>query len=552
VNSGKLEGNDSSYGIGDVVESGVYLQEFFTHAPDAMFLANENGIVVAWNRAAERLFDLPAQNVTGKSVADVQVLLAPLVSGEAFLLQQSWSEFHTGGLSRLSGEVHHPDKPVIYVEQTIFPVPSPSGLCLACILRDVTHEHLHEQREERRHSLLEQVIQLGKRVSRITNLQQCYAEIYQCIQKGLGFDRVGLFTYDSVEQRVQGVIGTERTGELGSKAHVVQLLKPGDTWNEILASPQGIHFVDNSQTTEDVGDNMVGVQENIVIAAWAGETPVGFIAVDNLLTGVSFTPEQVEALQLFAGYAGLAIQNARWNEEMEQRVTDRTAALEAANRELESLSSTIAHDLRSPLRAVVGYSQILSEANNSLEWDREAVLQKIHGEGRRMGHMVDDFLAFLRLGRVPLDKKSVNMNALVQEVIDAIRRENPTLQVTFALQMLPNCRADRSLLFQVLAELLTNAIQFTMGCAEPRIEIGAAFQEGEIRYFVRDNGVGFNMEYADRLFGIFERLYSTNDSSDVVRTGIGLANVRRIISRHGGRVWAESAEGEGATFYFTL
>jgi PAS domain S-box-containing protein len=534
-------------------ESELIFRGFFAHATDAMFLTDEHGIIVEWNQAAEKLFSLPQKDVIGKHIQDIQNLSTlPEQNAPSPLESVPHTNPASRFRSRMNSEISRPDGITIYLEQTIFPIPVNNSYRLANIFRDTTEEHLVEQREQRRHALLEKVIQLGKTVTQITNLQQCYLKIYQCIQQGLDFDRVGLFTYHAAEQNVQGIIGTERTGEIGDKSWVIQKLQPGDTWNEILASPQGIHFVDNSQTTPDQGDNMVGVKENVVVAAWAGETPMGFIGVDNLLTGRKITPEQVDALQLFAGYAGLAIHNALRSEKMEQHVAERTAALESANREMESLSYTIAHDLRSPLRAVVGYSRILQEPRTNEDFGDDAtLLKKIHTEGQRMGRMVDDFLFFLHLGRTPLDKQMVDMNALVQRVIQTLQAKNPRRTIHFSVLPIPPCEADPYLMYLLLAELIANAIQFTTTRKNAQIGIGTMQQEGETCYFVRDNGVGFNMAYADKLYGVFERLHHPADFGDT-GTGIGLANARRIVIRHGGRIWAEAEEGQGATFYFTI
>jgi light-regulated signal transduction histidine kinase (bacteriophytochrome) len=295
---------------------------------------------------------------------------------------------------------------------------------------------------------------------------------------------------------------------------------------------------------------MQGVKEHIVISTWAGDLPVGFIAADNLLTQSPFEPEQIEALQLFAGYAGLAVQNARWNEELEKRVEKRTAELESANLELESLSHTIGHDLRSPIRAIVAYSHMLLEdLSGKLETSHENKLQQINQVSSRMGHMVDDFLTFLMLSRTIVQRQSVDVKLLVERVIEELKAETTGRPVEFSVLPMPDCLADPSLLKDVYLQLVSNAFKFTLPRSPARIEIGAFENQGQICYFVRDNGVGFEMKYASKLFGIFQRLHHV---SEFEGTGAGLAIVQRIIHRHGGRIWAESEVEKGTTFYFTL
>jgi PAS domain S-box-containing protein len=240
----------------------------------------------------------------------------------------------------------------------------------------------------------------------------------------------------------------------------------------------------------------------------------------------------------------------RLNLELEQRVAERTAELAAANRELEAFSYTVSHDLRAPLRAIDGFSRILlHEHAAQLNADAQHYLQRVRQGTQRMGQLIDDLLGFSRFSRQPLVKRPVALAELVQQVLDELRPEYDQRQVDFRINELPTCQADPALLKQVLVNLLSNALKYTRGRDPARIEIGAQpSSEGPI-YFVRDNGVGFNMRVAQRLFGVFERLHPPEEFEG---TGVGLGIVQRIIQRHGGRVWAEGEVGKGATFYFTL
>jgi PAS domain S-box-containing protein len=241
----------------------------------------------------------------------------------------------------------------------------------------------------------------------------------------------------------------------------------------------------------------------------------------------------------------------RLNTELEQRVVERTAQLQAANKEMEAFSYSVSHDLRAPLRQVMGFIELLQkEAGTSLSKQSLQHLTTIFQAAKRMGKLIDDLLAFSRIGRAKLQTTSFNLDQLVQETLKDFQVETTERNIEWKICPLPAIKADRALLRMVLVNLISNAVKFTGGCATPKIEIGRASDvNGEPVIFIRDNGAGFDPKYTDKLFGVFQRLHSREEFEG---TGIGLANVQRIIQRHGGRVWAEGAVDSGATFYFTI
>jgi signal transduction histidine kinase len=237
-------------------------------------------------------------------------------------------------------------------------------------------------------------------------------------------------------------------------------------------------------------------------------------------------------------------------DELEQRVIERTAQLEAANKELEAFSYSISHDLRAPLRAIHGFSRILLEEHAPhLAPEAQHYLRSVRDNAQHMGQLIDDLLTFARLSRQPLKRQRVECADLVRQVLEELGGEYAGRRVDIAIGDLPLCQADPALLKQVLVNLCTNALKFTRHREVAVIEIGCREAGGECVYFVKDNGVGFDMQYVGKLFGVFQRLHRANEFDG---TGVGLAIVQRIISRHGGRVWAEAAVNQGATFYFTL
>jgi signal transduction histidine kinase len=242
---------------------------------------------------------------------------------------------------------------------------------------------------------------------------------------------------------------------------------------------------------------------------------------------------------------------SEFNTTLELKVLTRTSELETANKELESFSYSVSHDLRAPIRAINGFAAILVKSH-AAELDKEGrdFLNTIIREAGRMGQLIDDLLAFARLGKKEVQKTRVDMTTLARETMEEELKHTPTLNtVNFILHPMPPALCDGTLVRQVYINLLANSIKFSNTRSEPRIEIGYRNDGNRIVYFVKDNGVGFDMKYYNKLFGVFQRLHSYEEFSG---TGIGLAIVHRIITRHGGSVWAEGKVNEGATFFFTL
>ncbi|GMU49774.1 MAG: hypothetical protein AMXMBFR31_20000 [Candidatus Desulfobacillus denitrificans] len=238
------------------------------------------------------------------------------------------------------------------------------------------------------------------------------------------------------------------------------------------------------------------------------------------------------------------------NVALEHRVQERTAKLEETVREMESFSYSISHDLRAPLRAIAGYAKIIDE-DYAAQFDAEGrrLLERIAGGAVRMGELIDDLLDFARIGRAELKRAPIDMAGLAREVLAELPEAAGGRKLEVRIGAMPMASADRSLVRQVWSNLLSNALKYTRRCDAALIEAGGREERGEAHYFVRDNGAGFDMAYADKLFRVFQRLHR---DADFEGTGVGLTIVARIVERHGGRVWAESAPGQGATLHFTL
>ena len=416
---------------------------------------------------------------------------------------------------------------------------------------------------------------LGVRRLQVENIQLRESvsiyELARAITQGLD--------HDAVIERTLAAAAAQ------SDAGAVYLLIPGADEERTLvvagmAGPTARPLSAAPLAREPLGEWLAKASVQLDALAQEAEAPVLFahpfdaaiavalplIAAGKLFGVLGFSPArsqrrvsvgQLKALDVLARTAATAFATAAlvselkaMNEELELRVEQRTHELEIANKDLESFSYSISHDLREPLRAVEGFCEMFrAEFGAGVPEEGRAVLARIAAGASRMTQLVNDLLHFSRFSREPLQRVPVPMRALVQQVLARLTEAIGARPVSVQVVDLPDCCADPRLLEQVWVNLLSNAFKFTAGRDPARVEIGALHQGTEHVYYVRDNGVGFDMRYAAKLFGVFQRLHSVQEFEG---TGVGLSIVHRIVTRHGGRVWADSRLGEGTTFYFTL
>jgi PAS domain S-box-containing protein len=427
-------------------------------------------------------------------------------------------------------------------------------------VQDITERKRAEEFERRRRTMLEKVVQLGKQVTEVNDLRTTLEKIWHGVHDELGFDRLAIFLYNAERNTMDDTFGTNNQGEMidvwDLSFPIMEEVAEATTFYRVLRRPDGFYFTHEYDVAHQIpkGHDMYGVKDFAAVAAWAGNKPVAVICVDHLITGRSITDEQLEALRLFAGYAGLAIENARLNSALQVELAQRQnliEELEAKNAELERFTYTVSHDLKSPLVTISGFLGYLEKdfVSGNVE-NIKSSITRITIAVQKMKTLLDDLLELSRIGRVINAPEAVNFSEIVGEALERVQGRLDQNKIRVNVQKrLPIVHGDRVRLIEVMQNLVENAAKFTGASEQPSIEIGSKGidRQGKVILFVQDNGIGIQPQFQERIFGLFNKL-----DQNVEGTGIGLALVKRIIEVHGGKIWVESEPDRGATFYFTL
>jgi PAS domain S-box-containing protein len=424
------------------------------------------------------------------------------------------------------------------------------------MFQDITEQKLSEERKARQQVMLEKVVQLGKYVTEVIDLRTTLERIWHGVHDDFGFDRVAIFLYNQERNSFDGTLGTNIQGEMIEEWDEWFPMSDIAIFRRVLEQPDGLYFTQNynveNKFTED--NEMYGVKEYAAVAAWAGNKPIAVVCVDNLMSQRHMESEQLEALRLFGGYAGLAIENARLNTSLQDELQSKKmviAELEAKNAELERFTYTVSHDLKSPLVTITGFLGYLER--DALSGNPEKVrasAERISNAAKKMENLLSDLLELSRVGRLMNAPENVPFADIVREALERVRGQIEAHHIqVIARENLPVIRGDKVRLVEVLQNLLDNAAKFAGEKPDARIEVGSAGMDKNQMHilFVCDNGIGIDPQFHERIFGLFNKLNPYIDG-----TGIGLTLVKRIVEIHGGRIWVESELGKGASFYFTL
>ena len=520
----------------------------------AILMVGPDGRIAEWNAGAERLFGYGEEEIVGEPSS---LLFAPedvrrgapeeelrRAKEEGRAEDERWHVRKDGSRFLASGFV----RPILDEEQK-------NLRGFVKVMRDITEHRESQEALERQARQAALRADVGIVLSQGGPLREILQRSAEAMVGHLDAAFARVWTLDEEENVLELQASAGMYTHLdGAHSRVpVGELKIG-----LIAQERRPHLTNTVSSDPWVSDKEWARREGMV--AFAGYP----LIVEDRLVGVvamfsrrELAEDTIEALGSVADVMAQGIERKRaeeevrlLNEQLDRRVRQRTAQLEEANKELESFSYSVSHDLRAPIRHIGGFARMLEERTGpSLDETSLRYLRIIMESTQRAGTLVDDLLSFSRMSRVEMHDIPIDMNSLVRETLDDLRFEENGRSIDWNIAELPKVRGDPSMLRLVFRNLLSNALKYTRPRELALIEVGSTEGEAETVFFVKDNGVGFDMRYADKLFGVFQRLHGVEEFEG---TGIGLANVRRIVQRHGGRVWAEGRLGSGATFYFSL
>ena len=545
----------------DMYEYGLCYRVLFEHIRDTIFLLDLNGIVLETNRQATRLLGYPLPEIEGRSILDLLMpeehqdarqKLQALWAGQSLPVYECWFRHKSGK--------------AIPTEVNIALVRDESGrpLRIQSIVRDISWRKAAQQEHEQLlHDLMHRSTQLltaaevSKSASTILDPDELIKEVVHVIQSRFGFYYVGLFLVDKGSEYAVLRAGTGEPGRLMLQAgHRLRIGGESMTGQCIAHSQARIALDVGEEAVRFDNPHLPLTRSEMALPLIARGQCIGALSIQSTRAS-AFSLADVTALQTVADQVAIAITNARLHDQiqryatrLEDLVAERTAELAAVNRELEAFAYSVSHDLRAPLRGIDGFSQaLLEDYADVLDARGQDYLRRVRAASQRMGQLIDDLLQLSRLTRREMHRQPVNLSELVQQIARDLARQDPERAVEWVIARDVVAVGDPHLLRIALENLLSNAWKFTSRHTTARIEFGVKRDQESAVYFVRDDGAGFDMAYADKLFGAFQRLHGL---AEFEGTGIGLATVQRIIHRHGGRIWAEGEVEQGATFYFTL
>jgi PAS domain S-box-containing protein len=536
-------------------ESEARLRAVLNSALSAVVVMDTEGRIADWNARAEIMFGRSRAEAIGRDLGEL-------------VIPQRYREAHRRGMERFLKTGHgavlnqllempalRRDGHEFPVELSISPLKNGEVITFCGFITDIT---------ERKQAIKQSAAfaKLGQRLSAAASVDSAARTIAEVADELLGFDAGSLDLYDPEKDLIYPVLNVDtvegkRTdvapSYAGQPPSTLARQVIGEGAKLILRQPP-YEFASGGVPFGNTGRPSASL---MYVPIRRGDKILGLLSIQSY-TPNAYDDNALQLLQTLADQCSGALERIRaeetvreLNEQLERRVVDRTAQLEAVNQELEAFSYSVSHDLRAPLRHVSGFAEMLrQETGDNLSETGKKFLRLMADAAKRMGVLIDDLLVFSRMGRTSLRRTLVDMNELVAEVRQEMAADFENRDIQWTIVPMPELSVDRPMFKQVWINLISNAVKYTRQKERAIIQMRCAKNDaGQWVFSVQDNGAGFDMQYADKLFGVFQRLHHAEEFEG---TGIGLANVRRIIQRHGGQTWAEGKVGEGATFYFSV
>lgn len=504
------------------------INTIFENAPDAVIVMDSKGLILRWNPVAESIFGWRQEDVMGKPLHTV-------------IIPARYRDRHTEGIKTflatgksdtLNKTIQLPalkrDNSEIEMELTISPAKLKDDYLFIAFLRDITERRQAEKTILDLNATLEKKV--VQRTEALRESERKYRNLFKNNPMPMWVLELPSLKFLDVNDAATRQYGYTREEFLSMTAIDIRPPEDKKQFIELDRTPSGTR---NRGVWKHIKKDGSLIYVEVSVHEIRFDTRQARLVLSNDVTEKQKMQDEILKL----------------NRDLESRIRERTHQLEVANKELESFSYSVSHDLRAPLRAIHGYSQMLSEDyEQHFDHEGKRQLNNIKVNARKMGQLVDDLLEFSRMGKRELNNSEVDLDALVESLLNELN-QTEKIKAQIILNPLGKVTGDSALLHNVFQNLILNAIKYSSKREQPVIEIGAAQEDVKRIYYIKDNGAGFDMAYYNKLFGVFQRLHGHHEFEG---TGVGLAIVQRIISTHGGKIWAEAKVNEGATFYFTL